>query len=164
MSPANTAVGDGPEVGDGLRTQRERRRDDALHWPRSSQASASGYCLKNSPLGIASPAEAPGSPLYRIWRWPFHRGSQPGSARRGPRTHRALSRDISVMCLKLSPSLLSPPPPFLFASINFLNFRHIPHFLRQIKSSGQGQWKWEEGFHLLEMFGVRGLFLACSGF
>lgn len=166
VSPANTAAGDGPEVGDGMWTRRECRRDDALHWPRSSQASASGrgYCLQNSPLGLSSPAELPGSPLYRIWRSLFSCGSQPGSSRRGPRTRRALSRDISAMCLKLSPSLLSPPPPFLFASINFLNFRHIPHFLRQIKSSGQGQWKWEEGFHLLEMFSVRGHFLACSGF
>lgn len=106
----------------------------------------------------------PRSPLYRVWRLLFSRGSRPGSSLWGPLTRRALSRDISVMRLKLGPSLLNPPPPFLFASINFLNFRHIPHFLCQIKSSGQGRWKQEEGFHLLEMFSVRGLFLACSGF
>ena len=167
-SPANTAAGDGPDVGDGVWTRRECRRDDALPWPRSSQASASGrgYCLQNSPLGPSHPAELPGSPLYKIWLFSllFSCGSKPGSSPWGLLTRRALSRDISVMCLKLSPSLLNPPPPFLFASINFLNFRHIPHFLRQIKSSAQGQWKQEEGFHLLEMFSVRGLFLACRGF
>lgn len=134
-----------------MRRRRERGRDDALPWPRSSQASARGrgYCLQKSPLGFPSPAEPPGSPLYSVWRSPFSRGSKPGSPLR-----RALSRDVSVTCLKLGPSLLNPTPPLLFASINFLNFRHIPHFLRQIKSSAQGQWKWEEGFHLLEMFSV----------
>lgn len=148
--------------------QRECRRDEALHWPRSSLASASGrgYCRQNSPLGLPSPAEPAGlgSPLYSIWRRLFSHGSKPGSSLWGPLMRRALSRDMSIMCLKLSPSLLNPPPPFLFASTNFPNFRHIPHFLRQIKSSGQGQWKQEEGFNLLEMFSIRGLFLACSGF
>lgn len=76
----------------------------------------------------------------------------------------ALHGDTSIVCLELSPSLLNPPPSFPFASINFLHFRQIPHFLRQIKSSGQGQRKWEDGCHLLEMFSVWGLFLACSGF
>lgn len=60
----------------------------------------------------------------------------------------------SALCLELSPSLLKPPPPLPFASINFLHFRQIPHFLHQIKSWGQGQWKWEDSFHLLEMVGV----------
>lgn len=102
-------------------------------------------------LGLPDPAGSQG----RLWLLLHSQGSEPG---RG-----SLRGDTSVVCLELCPSLLNPPPPSPFASINFLNFRQIPHFLRQIKSSGQGQWKWEDDFHLLEMFGVRGRFLACSG-
>lgn len=59
--------------------------------------------------------------------------------------------------------LTQPTSSFLFASINFPNPGHIPHSLRQIKSSAQAQWEQEEGFHLLEMFAVRGLWSGLQG-